>query len=82
MDDKFPNRWTGRDGPTLWPAQSPDITPLVFFLLGYVKTKVFKSEIKDIDDLKTNIIEAVTSVQPEMLVKILKENQVQTEDTG
>ena len=82
LHDEFSNSWIGRDGPTLWPAQSPDITPLVFFLLGYVKTKVFKSEIKDIDDLKTKIIEAVTSVQPEMLVKTLKENQVQTEDAG
>ena len=27
------------------------------------------SEIKDIDDLKTKIIEAVASVRPEMLVK-------------
>ena len=82
MDDDLQNRRISRDGPTLWPAQSPDITPLDFFFLGYVKTKVFKSEIKDIDDLKTKIIEAVTSVQPEMLVKTLKENQVQTEDAG
>ncbi len=37
--------------------------------MWYVKTKVFKSEIKDIDDLKTKIIEAVASVRPEMLVK-------------
>ena len=55
--------------PTLWPARSPDITPLDFFLWGYVKTNVFKSEIKDIDDLKTKITEAVASVRPEMLVK-------------
>ena len=34
VDDKFPNRWTGRDGPTLWPAQSPDITPLDLISLG------------------------------------------------
>ena len=42
LDDAFPNRWIGRDGPTFWPARSPDITPLDFFLFGYVKTKVFK----------------------------------------
>ena len=59
--------------PTLWPARSPDITPLDFFLWGYVKTNVFKSEIKDIDDLKTKITEAVASVRPEMLVNTWKE---------
>ena len=72
MDDDLQNRRISRDGPTLWPAQSPDITPLDFFL-GYFKTKVFKNEIKDIDDLKTKINEAVASVQPEMLVKTWKE---------
>ena len=59
--------------PTLWPARSPDITPLDFFLWGYVKTNVFKSEIKDIDDLKTKIIEAVASVRPQMLANTWKE---------
>ena len=73
FDDEFPNRWIGRDGPTLWPDRSPDITPLDFFLLSYVKTKVFKSEIKDFDDLKTKINEAVASVYEEMLVKTWKE---------
>ena len=39
LDATFPNRWTGRDGPTPWPPRSPDITPLDFFLWGYVKAK-------------------------------------------
>ena len=37
LDATFPNRWIGRDGPTPWPPRSPDITPLDFFLWGYVK---------------------------------------------
>ena len=28
---EFPDRWIGRDGPIVWPARSPDITPLDFF---------------------------------------------------
>ena len=27
LDATFPNRWSGRDGPTPWPPRSPDITP-------------------------------------------------------
>ena len=72
MGDEFPNCWIGRDGPTLWPARSPDITPSVFFLSGYV-TQKFSRFLKYIDDLKTKKIEAVASVRPKMLVKTLKE---------
>jgi len=25
LDATFPNRWTGKDGPTPWPPRSPDI---------------------------------------------------------
>jgi len=48
LDPTFPNRWIGRDGPTLWPPRSPDITPLDFFLWQYVKDKVFSTPVPDI----------------------------------
>ena len=32
LNETFPNRWIGRNGPTPWPPRSPDITPLDFFL--------------------------------------------------
>ena len=32
LNDTFPDRWIGRDGPILWPPCFPDITPLDFFL--------------------------------------------------
>jgi hypothetical protein len=48
FDATFPNRWIGRDGgPTPWPLRSPDITPVDFFLWGYVKDKVFSTPIPD-----------------------------------
>ena len=28
----YPNRWIGRGGPVPWPARSPDLTPLDYFL--------------------------------------------------
>ena len=30
LNDTFPEKWIGRDGPIPWPPCSPDITPLVF----------------------------------------------------
>jgi len=46
------NRWVGRDGPNPWPPRSPDITPLHFFLWGYVKDKVFSTPVPDTTNLK------------------------------
>ena len=62
MDAKFRNRWVGRDGPTLWPPRSPDITPLDFFLWGYVKDKVFSTPVPDITNLKARITDAFATV--------------------
>ncbi|EFN65845.1 hypothetical protein EAG_02386, partial [Camponotus floridanus] len=37
LNEKFGNKWIGRKGPRQCPPQSPDLTPLDFFLWGYVK---------------------------------------------
>ena len=55
LNHTFPDRWIGRDGPTSWPPQSPDITPLDFFFWGYVKEQVFQESIQDIAYLKMRI---------------------------
>ena len=65
-------------------AQHPGLPALQMslhwiFLLGYVKTKVYKHEITDIDDLKTKITEAVASVRPEMLVNTWNEVKIRLE---
>ena len=31
LNDTFPEKWIGRDGPISWPPRSPDITPLDFY---------------------------------------------------
>ncbi|MCQ7131119.1 DUF4817 domain-containing protein [Salmonella enterica] len=62
LDEQFPNRWIGRDGPILWPPRSPDITPLDFFLWGYLKDRVYHTKVRDIDDLKRRIVEVVATI--------------------
>ena len=37
LDEVFPNRWIGRNGPVRWPARSPDLNPLDFFFVGACK---------------------------------------------
>lgn len=51
LDCWFPNRWIGRSGPIPWPARSPDLTPLDYFLWGYLKHKVYQHEIEDVNQL-------------------------------
>ena len=67
LDAPFPNRWIGRDGPTPWPPRSPDITPLDFFLWGYVKDKVFLTQVPDIPNLKARITDAFATITEDML---------------
>lgn len=42
LDGAFKGQWVGRHGPVAWPARSPDLTPLDFFLWGYVKDRVYR----------------------------------------
>lgn len=34
LNETFGDRWIGRGGPVHWPARSPDLNSLVFFLWG------------------------------------------------
>ncbi|XP_045771282.1 uncharacterized protein LOC123871479 [Maniola jurtina] len=42
LNAEYGERWIGRGGPVNWPARSPDLTPLDFFLWGTVEQSVFK----------------------------------------
>ena len=69
LNDTFPERWIGRDGPIPWPPPSPDITPLDIFLRGYVKNIVHRTKVRDVSDLQQRIIEALDTVTVEMLAR-------------
>lgn len=69
LDATFPGRWVGRDGPIRWPPRSPDITPLDFFLWGYVKDKVYATAVRDLRDLRARIVESIAAITPDMLAR-------------
>jgi len=73
LNAKFPNRWTGRDGPTPWPPRSPDITPLDFSLWRYVKDKVFSTPVPDITNLMARITDAFATITEDMLENTWRE---------
>lgn len=74
LQENFGNRWIGRYGPTNWPARSPDLSPLDFFLWGYVKQHVYNTNLdNNIEILKQKITEAVNSVTEDMIHNVYKE---------
>ncbi|GBO11045.1 hypothetical protein AVEN_10652-1 [Araneus ventricosus] len=72
-DTTFPLRWTGRDAVMAWPPPSPDITPLDFYLWGYVKQHVYSELINDINHLKHRITDVIHSVTPDVLTRVWEE---------
>ena len=55
LNERLTNRWIGRRGTIEWPARSPDLTPLDFFLWGYLKNKVYSKKFHSLDELKSAI---------------------------
>jgi hypothetical protein len=73
FESSFPNRWIGRRGFIEWPARSPDLTSLYFFLWGYLKSKIFKTKPNNLDDLKERIRKEIRNITPETLNNVKEE---------
>ena len=59
----------GRAGPHEWPARSPDLTPCDFYLWGYVKEEVYKSNPQTLDQLENSIRVVISDIPRELLLK-------------
>ena len=62
LDRDFLNRWVGRDGPIRWALRSLDLSMLDFFLCGYVKNNIYKSPIRNLDELKIKIADEIENI--------------------
>lgn len=67
LNERFENQWIGNSGPLRWPARSPDLSPLDFFLWGYLKTVVFETQPLNLEDLQNKIVQACNNITPEMI---------------
>lgn len=65
LSQTFGDQWIGRFGPQSWPARSPDLTPLDFFLWGYIKNKVFVTECPSAAQMRDRIESAFTTLRAE-----------------
>lgn len=50
-----------------WPARSPDLSALDFFLWGFMKSIVYRTPVQDLQDLEQRIEQAVRQITPEMV---------------
>lgn len=65
LDAEYGTNWIGRNGPIKWPARSPDLTPIDFYVWGRAKELVYNEEIRDIDHLKQKIDRAFNVIKHE-----------------
>ena len=75
LNERFPNRWIGRGGPISWPPQSPDLSPLDFFLWGHTKNTVYSTKSRSIDDLGNRITDVIQSITQNQLQNVFLEFQ-------
>ncbi|GBN26469.1 hypothetical protein AVEN_167765-1 [Araneus ventricosus] len=63
LNATYGQQWIGRGGPVLWPARSPDLTCLDYFLCGYFKSLVFETPVNSAEDLVACITAAAEKVR-------------------
>ncbi|GFV80833.1 transposable element Tc3 transposase [Trichonephila clavipes] len=72
IEDTFGDRLISRFGPVNWPLRSWDLTPLDYFLWGYVKSLVYADKPRTLDHLEDNIRRVIADIRPQMLEKVIE----------
>ncbi|GFV04593.1 putative DD41D transposase [Trichonephila clavipes] len=67
MKDTFGDRLISLFGPVNWPPRSCGLTPLDYFLWGYVKSLVYADKPQSLDNLEDNIRRVIADIRPQML---------------
>ncbi|GFW14721.1 DUF4817 domain-containing protein [Trichonephila clavipes] len=72
LKDTFNDRLFSRSGPVNWPPRYRDLTPLEYFLWGYVKSLVYADKPQTLDHLEGNISRVIADIRPQMLDKVIE----------
>jgi hypothetical protein len=74
LNTRFPGRWIGRVAQIAWPPRSPDLSPLDFFLWGFLKDRLFVPSLSaNVVELRARINVAVAEATPDMLRRVWQE---------
>ena len=76
LNSNLQQRWIGRggveDNNISWPARSSNLTPMDFFLWGFLKSKAFVKDYENIDSLKAAITAVFQEIAREMINSTLR----------
>ncbi|GFW28575.1 uncharacterized protein TNCV_2317231 [Trichonephila clavipes] len=72
LKETFGDRLISRFGPVNWPPRSCDLTPLDYFLWGYVKSLFYADKPQTLDHLEDNIRRVIANIRPQMLEKVIE----------
>ncbi|GFV77640.1 putative transposable element [Trichonephila clavipes] len=64
LKNKFGDHLISRFEPVNWPPRSCDLTPLDYFLWGYVKSLVYADKPQTLDHLEDNIRRVIADIRP------------------
>lgn len=71
LNRTFPNRWIGIRSPLFeWPPRSPDMTPMDYFLWGYLKDQIYLTLPRTREELIDRIRRTSATITPAMLSKV------------
>jgi hypothetical protein len=62
LNNVYHVQWVGRGGPTTWPPRSPDLSPLVLYLWGHVKTLVYVAPVDNEEALHRHTVDACQTI--------------------
>lgn len=69
LSSEYGSNWIGRNGPIKWPARSPDLTPLDFYVWGRAKELVYAEEIRDLSHLRQRVDDAFNIIKHEITLR-------------
>ena len=72
LREKFNGRVISHGGDVNWPPRSCDLTPLDFFLWGYLKEKVYVDKPAKIQELKDEIIRHINGIEPQLCLSVIE----------
>ena len=67
---EFGEHFISHSGPVNWSPRLCDLTPLDYFLLGYVKAHIYIDKLASIDALEENIEAFLREIPAEMLERV------------
>ncbi|CAK1550166.1 unnamed protein product [Leptosia nina] len=79
LRENLPQKLISRFGDIPWPPRSPDLTPMDFFLWGYLKERVYANNPRTVVDLKENIRREISAIEHSLLQRVARNTRLRFE---